>query len=86
MEKILTKILFFKREEISASLYKYSALSIMVLRYVINQEPLKLPGQMTCSKNFKTPFFSRHQKFLPWGNSNRSKTSPKFFYFNIYGR
>ena len=36
-------------------------------------------GRKSCSKNFKTPFFSKYQKFLPWGNSNRSKTSPKCF-------
>ena len=28
---------------------------------------------------FKTPFFSRYQKFLSFGNSNGSKTSPKMF-------
>ena len=36
-------------------------------------------GSCTRSKNFKTPFFSRYQKFLSWGNSNGSKTTPKFF-------
>ena len=36
-------------------------------------------GFRTRSKNFKTPFFSRYQKFLSWGNSNRSKTPPNFF-------
>ena len=41
----------------------------------------------TRSKNFKTPFFSRYPKFLSWGDSNRSKTTPKFysFFFNKYG-
>ena len=47
-------------------------------------EPLNLPGRKTRSKNFKTPFFSRYQKILPWGNSNGSKTSPKFFWKNIW--
>ena len=36
-------------------------------------------GFHTRSKNFKTPFFSRYQKFLSWGNSNGSKTTPNFF-------
>ena len=36
-------------------------------------------GRKSRPKNFKTPFFSRYHKFLPWGNSNMSKTSPKFF-------
>ena len=36
-------------------------------------------GFRSRSKNFKTPFFSRYQKFLSWGNSNGSKTKPKFF-------
>ena len=55
----------------------------------IGHEPLNLSGWKTRLKNFKTPFFSRYQKILPWGNSNMSKTSPKFFskfFFNIYGR
>ena len=55
----------------------------------LKQEPLNLHGQKTCSKKFKTPFFSRYQKILPWGNSNGSKTSPIFFlkkYLNKYGR
>ena len=46
-------------------------------------------GFRTRSKNFKTPFFSRYQKFLSWGNSNGSKTTPKIFsifFFNKYGR
>ena len=45
-------------------------------------------GRKSRLKNFKTPFFSRYHKFLPWGNSNMSKTSPKFFskfFFNKYG-
>ena len=40
-------------------------------------------------KNLKTPFLSRYQKFLSWGNLNGSKTTPKFFskfFFNKYGR
>ena len=37
------------------------------------------PGHRTRPKNSKTPFFSRYFKFLPVGNSNGSKTSPKFF-------
>ena len=40
-------------------------------------------------KNLKTPFFSRYSKFLPMGNWNRSRTSPKFFSkknSNKYGR
>ena len=60
-----------------------------IKRYVSMQEPLNLPGRKTRSKNFKTPFFSRYQKILPWGNSNGSKTSPNFFlkkYLNKYGR
>ena len=55
----------------------------------ISHEPLNLSGWKTHSKNFKTPFFSRYQKILPWGNSNGSKTSPNFFlkkYLNKYGR
>ena len=36
-------------------------------------------GLITHSKNFKTPFFERYFKFLPWGNCNRSKTIPKNF-------
>ena len=47
------------------------------------QEPLNLPGQQTRSKNFKTPLFSRYQKFLSWGNLNGSKTSPNFFFEKI---
>ena len=46
-------------------------------------------GFRSRSKNFKTPFFSRYQKFPSWGNSNGSKTTPKFFskfFFNKYGR
>ena len=54
----------------------------------IAQEPLKLPGRMTRSKNFKTPFFSRYLKFLSWGSRYGSRTSPKIFlkkYRNKYG-
>ena len=36
-------------------------------------------GRLACPKNFKTPFFSRYQKFLSWGNSNGSRTTPNFF-------
>ena len=36
-------------------------------------------GRLARPKNFKTPFFSRYQKFLSWGNSNWSRTTPKFF-------
>ena len=36
-------------------------------------------GLRTRLKNFKTTFFSRYQKFLSWGNSNGSRTTPKFF-------
>ena len=46
---------------------------------VVGHGPLNLSGWKTCSKNFKLPLFSRYQKFLPWGNSNKSKTSPKIF-------
>ena len=46
----------------------------------ISHEPLNLSGRKTRSKKFKTPFFSRYQKILPWGNSNGSKTSPHFFF------
>ena len=42
-------------------------------------------GRHTRSKNFKMPFFLRYQKFPSWGNSNRSRTTPKIF-FNKYGR
>ena len=37
------------------------------------------PGHRTCSKNSKTPFFGGCFKFLSVGNSNGSKTYPKFF-------
>ena len=40
-------------------------------------------------KNFKTPFFKRYRKFLPSGDSHRSRTSPIFFflkYLNKYSR
>ena len=46
-------------------------------------------GFRTRSKNFKMPLFPRYQKFLSWGKSNGSKTTPKFFskfFFNKYGR
>ena len=47
-------------------------------------------SQTTCSglclKNFKTPFFLRYQKFPSWGNSNGSKTTPKFFLTNMVAR
>ena len=36
-------------------------------------------GSCTCSKNLKTPFFSRYHKFLSGSNSIRSKTAPVFF-------
>ena len=39
-----------------------------------------LSGHLTRSKNFKTPFFKRYYKFLPWGHSYRSRTSPIFFF------
>ena len=42
-----------------------------------------LSGHLTRSKNFKTPFFKRYWKFLPGGYSNRSRTSPFFFLFQI---
>ena len=44
-------------------------------------------GHLGSVKNFKTPFFKRYWKFLPWGHSYRSKTSPIFFfskYLNKY--
>ena len=72
-----------------ARLTKIQNLSYMHTKPDTNQEPLNLPGRQTRSKNFKTPFFSRYQKILPWGNSNGSKTSPNFFlkkYLNKYGR
>ena len=47
-------------------------------------------GFRSRSKNFKTPFFSRYQKFLSWGNSNGSRTTPKnfskFFSTNMVAR
>ena len=46
----------------------------------------QLTGDPTRSKNFKTPFFSRYHKFLPRGNSIRSRTSPKFFSTNMVAR
>ena len=49
----------------------------------------EVPGRSTRSKNFKTQFFWRYLKFLPWGYSNRSRTSPIFFflrYLNNYSR
>ena len=36
-------------------------------------------GRKSRPKNFKTPFFSRYHKSLPWSNSNMSKTSQNFF-------
>ena len=36
-------------------------------------------GWCSHSKNFKTTFSSRYQKFLSWGNSNGSRTTPNFF-------
>ena len=52
-------------------------------------EPLNLPGRKARSKNFKTPLFSRYQKFLPLGSSYGSRTLPKNFSqknLNKYGR
>ena len=40
-------------------------------------------GSLGSVKNFKTPFFKRFCKFLPWGYSFRSRTSPIFFLFEI---
>ena len=40
-------------------------------------------GHLGLPKNFKTPFFWRYWKYLPWGDSYRSKTSPVFFLFEI---
>ena len=45
-------------------------------------------GRLGSVKNFKTPFFKRYWKFLPWGYSYRCRTSPIFFflkYLNKYG-
>ena len=36
-------------------------------------------GRLARPKNLKTPFYSRYQKFLSRGNSNGSRTMPKFF-------
>ena len=36
-------------------------------------------GLITRSQILKTPFFTRYFEFLPWGNCNRSKTTPKKF-------
>ena len=72
---------------------QWSTLIVLITRkYQLRRfihEPLKLPGRKTRSKNFKTPFFSRYSKFLPWGSWYRSKTSPKNFFWknlNKYGR
>ena len=40
--------------------------------------PLALDA-LLIPQNFKTPFFSRYQKFLSWGNLNGSRTRPNFF-------
>ena len=40
-------------------------------------------GCLGLVKNFKTPLFKRYLKFLPWGHSYRSRTSPIFFLFRI---
>ena len=36
-------------------------------------------GLITRSQILKMPFFTRYFEFLPWGNCNRSKTTPKKF-------
>ena len=36
-------------------------------------------GQKSCSKNFKTPFFSRYHKFLPWETQIYLKPHQKLF-------
>ena len=40
-------------------------------------------GRLGSAKNWKTPFFWRYWKFLPLGDSYRSRTSPVFFLFKI---
>ena len=81
--------LSFKPWPQNSNIFSSNALIFSQTFSVLSQEPLNLPGWQTRSKNFKTPFFSRYQKILPWGNSNGSKTSPNFFlkkYLNKYGR
>ena len=46
----------------------------------------EVPGQSTRSKNFKTPFFWRYLKFLLWRYSNRSRTSPNFFFLRYLNK
>ena len=41
-------------------------------------------GRLGLLKNFKTPYFGRYWKFLPRGDSYRSRTSPVFFLFEIF--
>ena len=60
-----------------------------VLRRWVIHGNCEVPGRSIRSKNFKTQFFWRYLKFLPWGYSNRSRSSPFFFflrYLNKYSR
>ena len=56
--------------------------NILVLINVdLNMDYSISSGWCTRSKNFKTPFFWRYLKFLPFGNWYGSRTSPKIFFW-----
>ena len=47
----------------------------------INHEPLALDASLVPKVSKR--HFSRYQEFLSWGNSNGSRTTPKFFKFSF---
>ena len=68
------------RLEIYFDIFQFDSLHFLMVLGKVAQEPLMLPGRMTCLKDFKMPFFSRYLKFLPWGSRYGSRTSPKKFF------
>ena len=52
--------------------------SLFKLKQLADHSVLRC-GRLGWMKNFKTPFFKRYWKFLPWGYSYRPRTTPNFF-------
>ena len=65
------------RLEIYFDIFQFDSLHFLMVLGKVAQEPLMLPGRMTCLKDFKMPFFERHFKLLLWDNCNRSRTNRK---------
>ena len=59
--------------------FKNMFLIISQIIFELHRSWITGSGWSSFLKNLKTPFFPRYQKILSSGNSNGSKTSPKFF-------